>query len=92
MLKTPSDNKILKQDKGQNKKYLQNLQKFVAPKGITRQKLLKLMKAITPKESSLKGILNQSTPYLHAILYASQKNQLNATHYCKLKEIENYVF
>jgi len=73
VLKTPSDNKILKQDKGQNKKYLQNLQKFVAPKGITHKKLLKLMKAITPKESSLEGISNQSTPSLHALLYANLK-------------------
>jgi len=42
----PRDNKVLNQDKAQNKKYSQNLQKFVAPKGITHQMLLKLMKAI----------------------------------------------
>ena len=47
--------------------------KFVALKGITHQKLLKLMKAIMPKESLLEGISNQSTPSLHAILYANLK-------------------
>ena len=73
VLKTLRNNKVLNQDKAQNKKYLQNLQKFVAPKGITHKKLLKLMKAITPKESSLEGISKQSTPSLHAILYTDLK-------------------
>jgi len=31
------------------------------------------MKSILPKESSLKGILNQSTPFPHAILYVNIK-------------------
>ena len=50
MSKTLGDNKVLNQDKGQNKKYLQNLQKILAPKGIAHQKLLKLMKSILPKQ------------------------------------------
>ena len=53
------DNKVLKQDKGQNKKYLQKPSKIFAPKGITHQKILKLMKAIMPKQRRL----TQSNPH-----------------------------
>jgi len=37
------------------------------------------MKAIMPKDSSLEGISNHSTPPLHAILYANINANINAT-------------
>ena len=74
VLRTPRDNKVLNQDKGHNKKYLQNLQKFVAPKGITHQKLLKLMKAILPKQQH-HWRLSQTNL---TISICKSKNQLNA--------------
>jgi len=62
---------VLNQDNGQ--KIMTRPLKSLAPKGITHQKLLKLMKNVLPKELSMEGISNQSSPPLHAMLYVRLK-------------------
>ena len=62
---TLMDKVVSNQDKGQNKKYLQTFINFV-PKKITHQKLLKLMKAILPKQKH-HWRLSQTNPHHHYI-------------------------
>jgi len=52
--------------------------KSVAPKGITHEKLLTLMKAILPSKNIIGGYLKSITPSLHANLKCKCKNQQSA--------------
>ena len=83
VLRTPGDNKVLNEDKGQNKNIYKTLKNFI-PKGIIQQKLLKHMNVIIPNKHLIGGYLKP----IHTIALCNPickpKNQQNAT--CKQKE------
>ena len=53
MLGTPREQSIFRSRQESKQKIIRKPSKILVPKGIRHQKLRKLMKAITPKESSL---------------------------------------
>ena len=79
------DNKVLNQDKGQNKKHSQNLHKFLAPKGITHQKIFRLKKAIMPSTNIIGGYLKRIHTICACNPICKPKNQLNAKPYANKK-------
>jgi len=73
VLRTPRDNRILKKDKDQNKKYYKTFINFSIKRSYTSKVTQAHESYFARTKVSLEVISNQSTLSLYAILYAIPK-------------------